>query len=149
MITAFQNRVQNPSEIDFDFVGKELKAGKHVIVQFSENSYTDKTLSQLNELCSMYDEYFGVRFYGHYSSSFDFKTLLEIPNVKCLYVDCLTKADNVSILSELNHIKMLSLGVFELQDAEILKADNLKNLTTLFLTETRTKAFIFGVFERV
>lgn len=140
MITTKQNRIQNPETIDVDFIDKELKAGIHVIIQFSENVFTDKLLSQLNDLCDKYDENFGVRFYGHYSGSFDFKTLLKIPNVKCLYVDCLTKAENISCISQLQKLKMLSLGVFELQETEILNSDNLRQLTTLFLTETRTKA---------
>jgi hypothetical protein len=140
MITTKQNRIQNPDTIDFDLIGKEINAGTHVIIQFSENSFNDQKLSQLNELCIKYDENFGVRFYGHYAGSFDFRTLLKIPNVKCLYVDCLTKAENVSCISELQKLKMLSLGVFELQETEILNSDNLRHLTTLFLTETRTKA---------
>lgn len=139
-LTRKQHRIDNPAKIEIKVIEKELQEGKHVIVQFVDNTYTDQKLSELNRLCEKYDENFGVRFYGHYSSSFDFKTLLKIPNVKCLYVDCLMTGDNISVLTELPKLKSLSLGVFDLKETEILKADNLKQLSTLILTETKTKA---------
>jgi len=140
ILTKKQNKIDNPEKIDVDYIDKKLQEGDHVIVQFADKIYSDKTLFQLNELCEKYDERFGIRFYGHYSSSFDFDTLRKIPNVKCLYVDCLTHAENVLTLTELIKLKSLSLGVFELKDTEILKLENLQQLTRLILTETRTKA---------
>lgn len=140
MITTYQDRIQDPEFIDANYIDQELRLGKHVIVQFSDKCYSNEKLFQLNKLCQKYDESFGVRFYGHYADSFDFKTLLLIPEVKCLYVDCLTKAENVQVISELRNLRMLSFGVFELKDTEILDFENLKQLTTLILTETRTKA---------
>jgi protein phosphatase 1 regulatory subunit 7 len=139
MIIYKQSRINDPKTIDFGFIDKELGDDKHVIVQFSGSTYNDKMLSQLNDLCEKYDNSFGVRFYGNYSSSFDFKTLLKIPKVKCLYVDCLTKADNIGALTELNFLQKLSLGVFELKETEILNSDNLKRVTELILIETKTK----------
>lgn len=136
-----QNRISDPQTIDTDFIDKELEAGKEVIVQFSDKTYDDKKLAQLNELCGKYDKDFEVRFYGHHFTSFDFKTLLKIPNVKSLYVDCLTKADNVQAIGQLQNLQKLSLGVFELKETEVLSSENLKNLTELIITETRTKAF--------
>ncbi len=141
MIMKQQNRINDPTSIDFEYIDNEIKANKHVIVQFSNSVFNDKILSQLNELCGNYDDSFGIRFYGNYSGSFDFKTLLKIPNVKCLYIDCLTNADNVLTLSELNKLQKLSLGVFEQKETEILNLDNLKKLSELIVTETRTKAF--------
>jgi protein phosphatase 1 regulatory subunit 7 len=136
-----QNRINDPTDIDIDFIDKELKADKHVIVQFSDKTYTDIQLSILDGLCKKYDKDFGVRFYGHYSGAFDFKTLLKIPNVKCLYVDCLLKGDNVEVMGQLNNLDKLSLGVFELKETEILNIASLKKVSELIITETRTKAF--------
>ena len=136
-----QNRINNPTDIDTDFIDKELKADKHVIVQFSDKTYTDRQLSILDGLCKKYNKDFGLRFYGHYSGSFDFKTLLKVPNVKCLYVDCLLKGDNIEAIGELEKLDKLSLGVFELKETEILNTDNLKTVSELIITETRTKAF--------
>lgn len=136
-----QNRITDPSNIDTDIIDKELTAGKQVVVQFSDRTYSDKKLTQLNELCDKYDENFEVRFYGHYSSSFDFNTLSKIPNVKSLYVDCLTKADNVKSIEELQNLQKLSLGVYELNETEILNLPNLKGISELVIGDTKTKAF--------
>ena len=135
-----QNRINDPDKIDRLLINKDLKDGKLVIVQFSDKTYSDKTLAELNELCLEYDENFSVRFYGHYSGSFDCKALLKLPNIKSLWLDCLTKADNLEILTELKNLKRLSLGVFELKDTEIFQANNLKNLNELIIGETKTKA---------
>src|SRR5687767_8371897 len=136
-----QNRINDPTNIDLDFIDKELKADKHVIVQFSDKTYTDKQLSILDGLCKKYNRDFGIRFYGHYSGAFDFNTLLKIPNVKCLYVDCLLKGDNVEVIGQLGNLDKLCLGIFELKETEILNTDNLKKVSELIITETRTKAF--------
>jgi protein phosphatase 1 regulatory subunit 7 len=135
-----QIRINDPETIDLEYIDKELRNTKHVIVQFSKPIYSEKQISQLDNLCATYDDNFGVRFYGHYSTSFDFKILRKIPNVRCLYVDCLTYANNIQVLTELTQLKKLSLGVFELTDYEILKSENLQKLTELILTETRSKA---------
>ncbi len=136
-----QKRINDPTDIDIDFIDKELQADKHVIVQFSDKTYTDRQLPIIDELCKKNDKDFGVRFYVHYSGAFDFKTLLKIPNVKCLYVDCLLKADNIEVIGQLNNLDKLCLGVFELKETELLNVDSLKKISELILTETRTKAF--------
>ena len=135
-----QNRINNPEKIDRLLIDKDLKEGKLVIVQFSDKLYTDKILADLNDLCLEYDDNFSVRFYGHYQGSFDCKTLLKLPNIKALWLDCLLKADNLEILTELQNLRRLSLGVFELKETEILQANNLTNLKELIIGETRTKA---------
>jgi protein phosphatase 1 regulatory subunit 7 len=135
------NHIDNPKTIDKNSVESELKLGKEVILQFVDKSYTDKILADINELCSKFDKSLCIRFYGHYSTQFDCKTLLKIPNVKCLYIDCLQSADNLQILKELSNLRSLGIGIYELQDTEILNSDNLKNLTELIVTDTKTKAF--------
>ena len=135
-----QSRINNPENIDRLLIEKDLKDGKLVIVQFSDKLYPDKILSDLNELCLEYDDNFSVRFYGHYQGSFDCKTLSKLPNIKALWLDCLLKADNLEVLTELQNLRRLSLGVFELKETEIFKATNLKNLKELIIGETRTKA---------
>lgn len=136
-----QKRITDPLTIDIDPIDKEVKAGKQVIVQFSDKSYNDKILFQINQLCEKHDDGFEVRFFGHYSGSFDFNNLLKIPNVKLLSVDCLIKAENVQTLKKLQKLEKLSLGIYELKETEILNFDNLKNLSELIVTETKSKAF--------
>lgn len=135
-----QNRINNPEKIDRLLIDKDLKDGKLVIVQFSDKLYSDKILADLNELCLEYDDNFSVRFYGHYQGSFNCKTLLKLPNIKALWLDCLLKADNLEVLTDLKNLRRLSLGVFELKETEIFQANNLKNLKELIIGETRTKA---------
>ena len=130
-------RIHNPNEIDFNSIETDLKKEKHVIVQFSNNQYTDDMLSQLNEFSSKHDENFGIRFY---MNRFDCATLSKIPNVKCLYVDCTMKADNIEQIRELQYLKKLSLGVYELEDTEILNSENMYRLKSLSLSETKTKS---------
>lgn len=135
-----QNRINNPEKIDRLSIDKDLKDGKLVIVQFSDKLYTDKILAELNELCLEYNDNFSIRFYGHYQGSFDCKTLLKLPNIIALWLDCLLKADNLEVLTDLKNLRRLSLGVFELKETEIFQANNLKNLKELIIGETRTKA---------
>jgi protein phosphatase 1 regulatory subunit 7 len=137
-------RINDPSVIDIGLIEKEIDADKHVIIQFSKALYTDSQLSIIDTLCKKYNSAFGVRFFGHYLGSFDFKTLQKIPNVKCLYVDCLTKAENVQALGELEKLEKFSLGVFELKEPEILNIQSLKNLSEIIITDTQTKALNLG-----
>jgi hypothetical protein len=135
-----QDRINNPERIDRDFIASEINNGSDVIIQFSEPKYSDKMLSEINDLCFEHNDRLRVRFYGFYSQGFDFKTLEKIPNIKSLLVDCLTKAQNLDSIKKLEHISRLSFGVFELEDTEILDSDNFKGLDELIITETKTKA---------
>ena len=63
-----QKRIDNPEKLDRLLIDTDLKDGKLVIVQFSDKLYSDIILTDLNELCSKYDEKFSVRFYGSAST---------------------------------------------------------------------------------
>ena len=138
-----QYRINNPNSINKEEIKKELSEGKHVIVQFSHAIYSDKDLADLDELCSTNNENFEVRFYGNFSGSFSFdcNTLLKIPKVKYLSVNCLLRVENISALSELKNLRKLNFGVYYLKELEILAYDNLKTLTYLCVGETSSKAF--------
>jgi len=135
------HRIDNPTNIENSVVESELKLGKEVIIQFVDTTYTDKILSDINQLCLNSNENLCIRFYGHYSKTFDCNILTKIPNVKNISIDCLQKADNINALTELTNLKSLGLGIFELQDTEILSTENFKELTSLVISDTRTKAF--------
>lgn len=137
-------RIDNPAYIDKDFIETELNLGKEVILQFVDRSYTDKILADINGLCLTHDENLCIRFYGHYSEPFDCKILQKIPDVKCLYIDCMISANNLQQVKELLNLRSLCLGIFEIEDPEILSASNLKNLTELIIDTTKTKAFNLG-----
>lgn len=135
------HRIDNPTNIDKNLVESELKLGKEVIIQFVDTTYTDKILAEINQLCLNSNENLCIRFYGHYSTTFDCSILRKISNVKNISIDCLQKADNIQTLTELSNLKSLGLGIFELQDTEILNSENFKNLTELMIDDTKTKAF--------
>lgn len=129
-----QLRINNPTVINKEDIETSLNNGNHVIVQFSENVYDDTLLSDLNDLCTRNDENLGVRFYGHYSSIFDCDVLQKIPDVKGLYLDCLQDVKNIHNLKTLRHILMLSLGIYNFNETEILKNSNLYGLNTLIIS---------------
>jgi len=135
-----QKRIQDPDIIDLALIEQALNENFEVIVQFSDNTYTDKILRELNELCLGYNENFTIRFYGHHRSIFDCKTLRKITNVKSLGVDCLIKAQNIDSLTKLDQLKKLRLGIYELKDTEILSAENFKKLNRLVIGDTKTRA---------
>lgn len=132
-------RINNPVSIDKNLIETELRSNKHVIVQFSDRTYNDALLHELNELSLRHGENFGIRFYGYSQDPFDCKVLTKIPQVKCLYVDCLQTADNVSVLTELQYLQKLHIGIFELQDTEILGAENFTKLKEFTISDTKTK----------
>jgi protein phosphatase 1 regulatory subunit 7 len=126
-------RITDPASLDGNLIDKELKKGKHVIVQFSRNIYNCEILSELNDFCKNYDKSFGVRFYGHDYTAFDCETLEAISDIKCLYIDCISIANNLYVLGSLSNIQKLSLGVYELKETELwetkTKALNLQHLS--------------------
>ncbi len=85
----------------------------------------------MDELCAIFDENFGVRFYGHYSLSFDGRTLLRIPHVKMLHLNSLTQAHNTEALAKLEHLHSLHLGIYELENSDILGIETLRSLREL------------------
>ncbi|TQI71196.1 hypothetical protein JM79_2123 [Gramella sp. Hel_I_59] len=134
-----QRRIDNPKKIDQKLIESHLKEGDHVFIQFSDEIYSKKILSKLNKLCSKYDKNFSIRFYGHYSKIFDCDIVKNIPNVKSLYIDCIIKGKNLNQVSNLKNLERLSLGIYELEETEILDSKNFKNLTDLIIGDTKTK----------
>ncbi|GEC89381.1 hypothetical protein [Brevibacillus brevis] len=75
--------INNPVVLDRVQIEQDLRDGNQVIVQFSHPEFYGSILEEVDELCARLDENFGVRFYGHYSLSFDGHTLLGFPMSKC------------------------------------------------------------------
>lgn len=101
---------------------------------------SDVYLARLDELCARYGSALNVRFYGFYSEIFDARILNRLPNIRSLTVNCLSEACHLETIGEIKHLEDLSLGVFDLQQKDILHALPLKSLKTLTLEETNTKA---------
>lgn len=123
--------INDPVALDPVQIEQDLRCGNQVIVQFSHPQFYGSILEEVDELCARWDENFGVRFYGHDSLSFDCHTLLRIPRAKMLVLNCLAKAHNTDALASLDHLHSLSLGIYELENSEILGIDTLRSLRIL------------------
>lgn len=124
--------IDNPVVLNRDQIEQDLRGGNQVIIQFSHpDFYGSSILEEVDELCAHLDENFVVRFYGHYSLSFDGHTLLRIPHVKTLHLNSLTQAHNIEALAMLKHLHSLHLGIYELENSDILGIDSLHSLRDL------------------
>jgi protein phosphatase 1 regulatory subunit 7 len=134
-----QFRIDNPERIDSEAIVRQHRTGDEIIVQFSNPCYSEKLLRQINELCERFTSNFQVRFYGHYQGAFDCGNLRFLPAVRSLAVDCLQAVENHRSLTELPDLDELSLGVYLLDDPQILGGENFKNLKELTISETKKR----------
>lgn len=123
--------INNPIALDRVQIEQDLRGGNQVIVQFSHPEFYGSILEEVDELCARWDEDFGVRFYAHSSLSFDCQNLLRIPHVKMLQLNSLVQAHNTEALAKLDNLYSLSLGIYELENSEILGIDTLRSLKIL------------------
>lgn len=132
-----QNRINNSN----DLVEAEqiLAGGGEVVVQFSGSTYLQSTLEKLNVLAEVYKDRIEIRFYGHYSSTFDFNAIRQIPNVRNLSVDCLQNASNIEVLRDLQWLNRLSIGVYNGLPEDLLSYTSLENLGSLVVSESKQK----------
>jgi len=131
-------RLENLTEIDRSQIEKIIASGKTATIQFSKPVYNKSILTAIDALCREFGDSLEVRFYGHYSGSFDASHLAFIPNVRWLSVDCLMRVTALEHLFALTGLEKLSLGVFELDQADILSRLNIVGMRELFLSETRS-----------
>jgi hypothetical protein len=132
-----QHRIDGSEDINPVSIAKHIDAGERVIVQYSKSGYSAQQLTLLNQLAKNHGRSFEIRFYGHYSEVFDASVLQFIPDAQCVSIDCLMKASNLEALSQIRSLAELSLGVFELEDADVLSYCNLPSLKVLSLGDTR------------
>lgn len=55
-------------------------------------------------------------------------------------MDCLQRAVNTQSLANLKALQKPSIGIYTLDDKEILNFENFKNLESLILVDTKTKS---------
>ncbi|HVU07429.1 MAG TPA: hypothetical protein VHG89_02670 [Verrucomicrobiae bacterium] len=127
------DRIQNPNSVERAVIEAKIAAGYDVILQFDKPSYTPELLRKINNLCGEWGKDIEVRFYGH---KFDATNLLFLPDVATLSIDCLIEATNLSNLASLVNLRRLSLGIYKLDDTNILKSLHLENLEKLIIGES-------------
>lgn len=132
-----QHRVDGSETINPVSIANNIAAGERVIVQYSKSPYSTEDLTLLNQLAKAHGRSLEIRFYGHYYETFDASVLRLIPDAQSVSIDCLTRASNLEALSEVRNLAELSLGVFELEDSDVLSYCNPQSLKVLSLGGTR------------
>ena len=130
-------RIHNPASIDGAALRAAIAADGHVIVQFGEHFDARPLLADLDALAAGCGAALEIRFYGYHLTPFDAAILRALPHAASLSLDCHTSAVNLDTLGELRHLKRLQLGVYDMQEHDILALENLRGLEYLSLGETR------------
>ncbi|WP_377706391.1 hypothetical protein ACFMKY_19915 [Pseudomonas protegens] len=135
----FPHRIHAPTREDLTLkVQAHLEADPQarVIVQFERGAqYDAQLLNSLDTLCAHYGERLNVRFYSHYpGSAFDGRTLLALPNVHSLSLDCLDTLEHFETIGSLHKLKDFALQVISADLPSLLALPNLRRLRTLRLS---------------
>ena len=129
-------RIQNPERIDAGAIRAAIAGGQEVLVQFNTLAEPGPLLADLDALAATCGSALTIRIYGYDPKVFDARILRALPHVASLSIDCHRQAIHLEALGELRHLKRLSLGVYELAQADILQLDNLRGLEYLNLGES-------------
>ena len=135
--TPQPQRIHNPASIDAAALRAAIDADGKVIVQFGEHVDATPLLADLDALAAACGAALEIRFFGHHFTPFDAAILRALPHAANLSLDCHTSAVNLQTLGELPHLRRLQLGVYEMQEHDILALANLRTLEYLSLGETR------------
>ncbi|APA69285.1 hypothetical protein [Janthinobacterium sp. 1_2014MBL_MicDiv] len=128
--------IQNPEHIDATAIRAAIADGKQVLVQFNTLGEPQPLLADLDALAATCGTALTIRIYGYDPRVFDTRILRALPHVASLSIDCHRNALYLETLGELRHLKRLSLGVYELAQADILQLENLRGLEHLHLGES-------------
>ncbi|MFA6072348.1 MAG: hypothetical protein WC810_27620 [Janthinobacterium sp.] len=134
--TRQPQRIQNPERIDAGAIRAAIASGQQVLVQFNTLGEPGPLLADLDALAASCGTALTIRIYGYDPRVFDVRILRALPHVASLSIDCHRQAIHLEALGELRHLKRLSLGVYELAQADILQLDNLRGLEYLNLGES-------------
>lgn len=126
-------RIQSPSLQELQTRVADLLGATQVVVQFSApEQYPPEVLAALNALCERHGDRLEVRFYGHYfGQAFDGNTLLALPQVQALTLDCLSQVERLERLESLQNLKCLAIGIDKLDLNPLLASRNLHALNRL------------------
>ncbi|MDO8041011.1 hypothetical protein [Janthinobacterium sp. SUN137] len=128
--------IQNPERIDAAAIRAAIAAGKQVLVQFNTLAEPEPLLADLDALAATCGTALTIRIYGYDPRVFDARILRALPHVASLSIDYHRQAIHLEALGELRHLKRLSLGVYELAQADILQLKSLRGLEYLHLGES-------------
>jgi len=133
------HRIENPASPDEAQIASLLASGADLVVlQFSDSAaYDEKLLGQVDRMCERFGARLNVRFYGHYRSQFDCRSLRYLPSVRSLNVDCLwTDAIHLEVLDDLSGLEEFAFGVSNADAPNLLESKALSRLRKLLLAPT-------------
>lgn len=131
-------RITDPTKISRQEIGRMIAERGGAIVQFSDSPINTDLLAEVDWLCKKHGDALEVRFFGHYTGAFDAALLKLIPNVQNLSMDCLFRTASLDGLFALSKLTRLSLGIFELNDANVLAKIKLQQLKEFSIGETKS-----------
>lgn len=138
------DRITNPQTIPSERELLDRPGNRLPVIQFSQPSYGEGQLEQVNTLCRSLGNKVEVRFYGHHSEPFDASVLRHLPDVRRLSIDCLHAITNLDALYELQALQSFSFGVETFDDAAFLKNLRLGKLEDFALTNTKKNNIELG-----
>jgi hypothetical protein len=106
-------------------------------IQFSE-PLTNKEVDILESLVFSIRPDITLRVYGHYKDICDLTFIERIPSLRKISADCLFEANGIEVVTKLENLESLSVGIFNLTNFDFLNGIS-PNIKELYLHQTRSK----------
>jgi len=106
-------------------------------IQFS-SPLTEKEIDALEDVVFSQRPDISLRIYGHYTKECDLSFLRRMPSLRKISADCLRNAKGIEVVTELENLETLGVGIFDLDNFDFLNEIN-PNLKQLYLHQTRSK----------
>lgn len=106
-------------------------------IQFA-SPLTNKEIDLLEDIVFSKRPDISLRIYGHYGETCDLSFIQRIPSLRKISVDCLMDAKGIEVVSQLDNLEHLGVGIFNLDNFDFLENIN-SNLKELYLHQTRSK----------
>ena len=92
-------------------------------IQFA-SPLTDKEIELLELIVFSKRPDISLRVYGHYSESCDLAFIQKIPSLRRLSADCLMDAKGIEVVTQLENLEHLGVGIFNLDNFDFLDKIN-------------------------
>lgn len=130
-------RLNDIKSIDEASIAAAVGRSEQIIIQYSKPGYSRQLLTLLDSLCRQHGDRIEIRFYGHDGEAFDCRTLNALPHVQRLAVNCLESVLHLEALFELPMLRHLSFGTNSDTAPDFLAHQNLTELRSLTLGESK------------
>ncbi|WP_127534660.1 hypothetical protein [Paenibacillus kobensis] len=125
----------------------ELVANRDLeVIQFSKPIELD-TFRLLNEHLFAKRDDVELRVFGFYGEKCDLSFLSLVPNVARLSIDCISEVDHLDVITQLDKLKALHIGVYTLHSFEALHYVP-DTLETIMIGQTHSKKPDLAVLDR-